>query len=207
MKLYDYLRSSAAYRVRIALALKGLRYEKIAIDLAAGAQLEEGYSSLNPQSLVPALEEDGQIFFQSLAIIEYLEETHPEPPLLPGHPEDRARVRALAQMIAADVHPLTNLRVRKYLADQFGQDAAAVENWIRHWVEAGFEAIEAILAEDGLAGDFCHGDEPGLADLFLVPQCVVSSRVKLDLTPYPTIQRIFANAMKLDAFAKTKPDQ
>jgi len=207
MKFYDYLRSSAAYRVRIALALKGLRFEKAEIDLSAGVQHGEDYLSLNPQGLVPALEEDGQVLFQSLAIIEYLEETHPEPRLLPGHPADRARVRGLAQMIACDIHPLNNLRVRKYLGEKFGQDEAAVEEWIRHWTAEGFEAIEAVLADDGLAGDFCHADEPGLADLCLIPQCVVAARVKLDLAPYPTIRRIHANAMKLEAFEKTKPDK
>lgn len=206
MKLYDYLRSSAAYRVRIALALKGLRYDKVAIDLSAGAQLAEDYRAINPQGLVPALEEDGLLICQSLAIVEYLEETHPEPPLLPGHPEDRARIRALAQMVACDIHPLTNLRVRKYLAERYGQDAAGVEDWLRHWLATGFEPIEAILANDGQAGDFCHGDEPGLADLCLIPQCFVSSRVRFDLTPYPTIRRIYANAMKLEAFDKTRPD-
>jgi maleylacetoacetate isomerase len=207
MKLYDYPRSSAAFRLRIALNLKGISYQSIPVDLTRDVQKGAEYRELNPQGLVPALEEEGQVFVQSLAIIEYLDETHPEPPLLPGHPADRARVRALAQMVACDIHPLNNLRIRRYLADPLGHDAEAVATWQRHWMAEGFAAIEAILAHDGMAGSFCHGDEPSLADICLVPQCVNASRENLDMAPYPTIRRIFQTCMALDAFDQARADR
>ncbi len=206
MKLYDYFRSSAAFRVRIALNLKGLSAERAFIHLRRNDQSAPAYLTLNPQGLVPALEDDGQAFTQSLAIIEYLDETHPEPPLLPGHPADRARVRALAQIIACDIHPLDNLRVLRYLADPLGHDEATIGRWFNHWIAKGFQALEAFLAEDDQTGAFCHGDAPGLADICLVPQVFNARRYKLDLAPYKTIARVFETCMAKDAFEKARPE-
>jgi maleylpyruvate isomerase len=205
VKLYGYFRSSAAFRVRIALNLKGLAYEQSSIHLRKKEQSAPSYLELNPTGLVPALEEDGQVFIQSLAIIEYLDETHPEPPLLPGHPADRARVRALAQIVACDIHPIDNLRVLLFVKHELGQDDATVERWYNHWIREGFNGLERILAEDGMAGEFCHGDAPGLADVCLVPQVINAQRFKLDLAPYPTIRRIFDNCLKLPAFERALP--
>jgi maleylacetoacetate isomerase len=142
-----------------------------------------------------------------MAIIEYLDETHPEPPLLPGHPADRARVRAIAQMIACDIHPIDNSRVLRYLENELGQSEATVHRWYNHWIALGFEAIENLLANDGQAGQFCHGDQPSLADICLVPQCVNAQRFALDMAPYPTIRRIFGNCMALDAFDRAQPSK
>jgi maleylacetoacetate isomerase len=205
LKLYDYFRSSAAFRVRIALNLKGIPYEQVSIHLRRKEQSAPDYLALNPTGLVPALEDDGQILIQSLAIIEYLDETHPEPPLLPGHPADRARVRGLAQIVACDIHPIDNLRVLLFVKHELGHDDAAVERWYNHWIVQGFGGMERILADDGMAGDFCHGDEPTLADICLVPQVINAQRYKLDLSPYPAIQRIFANCLKLPAFDRAMP--
>jgi maleylacetoacetate isomerase len=208
MKLYTYFRSSASFRVRIALNLKGLAVDQSFIHLRKNEQTQPAYLELCPAGLVPTLEEDGQLLTQSMAIIEYLEETHPEPPLLPGHPADRARVRAIAQTIACEVHPLDNLRVLRYLIHTLKQDEAAVEAWYNHWIALSFAALEKTLAEDGLAGEFCHGDEPGLADICLVPQCFNARRYpSFDFTPYPTLTRIFENCMTLDAFDKARPDK
>jgi len=207
MKLYGYFRSSAAFRVRIALNLKRIAYKQASIHLRRGEQSKPNFLAMNPQGLVPALEDDGQIFIQSLAIIEYLDETHPEPPLLPGHPADRARVRGLAQIIGCDIHPIDNLRVLRYLADPLGHDEKTVITWFNHWIAKGFEALETVLARDGQAGEFCHGDTPGLADICLVPQCFNAQRHALDMKSYPTIARIFANCMKLDAFEKARPEK
>jgi maleylacetoacetate isomerase len=208
MKLYSYFRSSAAFRVRIALNLKGIRYDQAAIHLRKNEQRAPDYLTLNPQGLVPALDDDGEILTQSLAIIEYIDETHPEPPLLPGHPAARARVRALAQAIACDIHPIDNLRVLRYLAKPMGQDEKTVELWFNHWIAAGFEGIERMLAEDGQAGEFCHGDAPTMADTCLVPQVFNAQRYpSFDFKPYPTIQKIFANCMKLDAFDRARPEK
>ncbi len=206
MKLYDYFRSSAAFRVRIALNLKGLSAERAFIHLRRNDQGAPSYLAVNPQGLVPALEDDGQVFTQSLAIIEYLDETHSEPPLLPGHPADRARVRALAQIIACDIHPLDNLRVLRYLADPLGHDEATIGRWFNHWIAKGFQALEQLLAEDGQTGAFCHSDAPGLADICLVPQVFNSRRYKLDMTPYKTIVRIFETCMANDAFERARPE-
>jgi maleylacetoacetate isomerase len=207
MKLYGFFRSSAAFRVRIALNLKRLSYEQSAIHLRRNDQTSPAYLALNPQGLVPALEDEGQVFIQSLAIIEYLDETHPEPPLLPGHPADRARVRALAQVIGCDIHPLDNLRVLRYLAKPLGHDEQTIGVWYNHWIAAGFESLEALLADDEQTGTFCHGDAPGLADICLVPQCFNAQRYKLDMTPYPTIRRIFETCMKLAAFENARPEK
>jgi maleylacetoacetate isomerase len=206
MKLYGYFRSSAAFRVRIALNLKGLAYEQAFIHLRKDEQRAPGYLAKSPQGLVPALEDDGQTFLQSLAIIEYLDETHPEPPLLPGHPADRARVRALAEIVACDIHPINNLRVLRYLAKPLGHDEAAVKDWYNHWIRLGFEALEQILAGDGMAGEFCHGDQPTVADICLVPQVANAARYKLDMSPYPTIARINAHCLRQDAFRKALPE-
>lgn len=205
MKLFGYFRSSAAFRVRIALNLKGLAYEDAFIHLRRGDQRGEDYLSLNPQGLVPTLEIDGERLTQSMAIVEYLDETHPEPPFLPADAAGRARVRALADVVACDIHPINNLRVLRYLSRPLGHDRAAIETWYNHWIAAGFEALERMLAADSRTGDFCDGARPGLADIALVPQAVNSERYKLDLSPFPTIARIYANCMQLDAFARAHP--
>ena len=208
MKLYGYFRSSAAFRVRIALNLKKLNYESAFIHLRRGDQRQPGFLDINPQGLVPALEVDDTLLIQSLPIIEYLDETHPEPPLLPSDAKGRARVRALASMVACDIHPINNLRVLRYLLRPLGQDEAAVETWYNHWIAEGFGALERLLAEGGRTGRFCHGDTPGLADIVLVPQVFNANRYQsLDLTPYPTIVRIYQTCLGIDAFAAAHPDR
>ena len=206
MKLYGYFRSSAAFRVRIALNLKGLPYDAVSIHLRRNDQSKPDYRGVNPQGLVPTLEADGQTLIQSLAIIEYLDETHPDPPLLPQAPAERARVRALADIVACDIHPINNLRVLRYLTHTLGRDEADIALWYNHWIDAGFQALEALLARDPHTGAFCHGDRPGLADIALVPQVVNAERYRLDMTPYPTIARIFAGCMALAPFAAAHPD-
>jgi maleylacetoacetate isomerase len=207
MKLYGYFRSSAAFRVRIALNLKRIDTEQVSIHLRKNEQHAAAFLALQPQGLVPVLEDDGKHFIQSLAIIEYLDETHPEPPLLPRKPEGRARVRALAQAIACDIHPIDNLRVLRYLAKPLGHDAQAVEAWFNHWIKLGFDGVERLLA-DGQSGKFCHGGEPGLADICLVPQVFNAKRYpSFDMTPYPAICRIFDNCMALDAFEQARPER
>jgi maleylacetoacetate isomerase len=205
MKLYGYSRSSAAFRVRIALNLKKLDYENASIHLRRGEQAEPEFLGVNPQGLVPALEVDGHRLTQSLPIIEYLDETHPEPPLLPRDAAGRARVRALAAIVACDIHPLNNLRVLRYLHGPLGHDQGAIETWYNHWIDSGFRGLERLLAGDSRTAAFCHGEQPGLADIALVPQVVNAERYRLDLAPYPTIARIFETCMKLDAFAAAHP--
>ena len=205
MKLHGYYRSSASFRVRIALNLKGIDYESVTHHLRRNEQRAPDYLALNPQGLVPVLDDDDDVLIQSLAIIEYLEETHPNPPFLPGHPGDRARVRGLAQLIACDIHPIDNLRVLRYLRNPLGHDEAAVQAWYNHWIAEGFAAFEALIAEDDRTGAFCHGDEPGLADICLVPQVVNSQNYTLDLTPYPTIRRIYDRCMALEPFQRAHP--
>lgn len=209
MKLYTYFRSSAAYRVRIALNLKGLQPEMLPVHLVKGGgeQLQPAYRSVNPSALVPALEDQGQVLTQSMAIIEYLDETHPTPPLLPADALGRARVRALAQMIACDTHPLANLRVLRYLTGSLGLDEAAKNAWYRHWVQEGFAALEAHLARDSATGSCCHGDTATLADCLLVPQVFNAQRFNIDLSPYPTVARIAAHCQSLPAFAAAHPAQ
>ncbi len=207
MKLYGYFRSSAAFRVRIALNLKGLAYEQAFIHLRRNDQRSPDYLTLNPQGLVPALIDDGQILTQSLAINDYLDETHPAPPLLPRDSASRARVRSLAQIIACDIHPIDNLRVLRFLAHEMKQGEKDIEAWFNHWIKLGFDGIEETLATDGKAGRFCHGDAPGLADICLVPQVFNAKRYpSLDLKPYPTIMRIFDGCVKLPAFAAALPE-
>jgi maleylacetoacetate isomerase len=212
MKLHGYFRSSAAFRVRIALNLKKLDYASVSVHLRRGDQRNREFLGVNPQGLVPALEdpalgENGQTLIQSLPIIEYLDETYPEPPLLPRDAAGRARVRGLAAIVACDIHPLNNLRVLRYLHRTLGQDEAALAAWYNHWIAEGFGATEALLAADGRTGRFCHGDTPGLADIALVPQVVNAERYRLDLAPYPIITRIFEACMKLDAFAAAHPQR
>ncbi len=206
MKLYTYFRSSAAYRVRIALHLKGLGYDAEFIDLRHGAERLSGYRDLNPQGLVPVLVDGGQVLSQSLAIIEYLDETHPEPPLLPDTAVARARVRALAQLIACDIHPLNNLRVLHYLERSLDCDEAARLCWYRHWVDEGLAALETLLANHPATGRFCHGDTPTLADLCLVPQVYNARRFRCELAVYPTLGRINEACLALAAFQAAAPE-
>ncbi|MGD9537301.1 MAG: maleylacetoacetate isomerase [Alphaproteobacteria bacterium] len=206
LTLHTYFYSSAAYRVRIALNLKGIAYQAVTHDLRRKAHHDDAFLRLNPQGLVPALVDGGEVITQSLAIIEYLEETHPEPTLLPADPPGRARVRAIAQAIACDIHPLNNLRVLRYLVHEAGLSDAAKDAWYAHWVALGFEAIETMLAGDPRTGRFCHGDAPGLADCCLVPQVANARRFKLPLDAYPTILRIDEAARALPAFAAAAPE-
>jgi maleylpyruvate isomerase len=205
MKLYGYFRSSAAFRVRIALNLKKIDYETASIHLRRNDQSKPEYRNVNPQSLVPALVDGDRTLIQSLAIIEYLDEVCPDPPLLPREPADRARVRALAEIVACDIHPINNLRVLRYLTHELRHDEAALARWYNHWIAAGFEALEALLARDPRTGAFCHADTPGLADITLVPQVVNAERYRLDLSPYPSLVRIYENCMRLEPFAAAHP--
>ncbi|AVM73470.1 Maleylpyruvate isomerase [Magnetospirillum gryphiswaldense MSR-1] len=209
IRLYTYFRSSAAYRVRIALNLKGIDFQAVPVHLVrnGGEHKSADYLALNPQGLVPALETDGQVLTQSLAILEYLDETHPDPALLPADPLGRARVRAIAQAIACDIHPINNLRVLQYLGGTLGLDQAAKDDWYRHWVETGLQAVEAMLAADRRTGVFCHGDQPGLADCCLVPQVFNARRFNCDLTALPTIMRIAERCEQIDAFNQAAPAQ
>lgn len=205
MKLHDYFRSSACYRVRIALALKGLPFVQSFVNLRLQEQAGAGYLQANPAGLVPLLVDDAGSHAQSLAIVEYLEERHPQPPLLPPDPAGRARVRALALAIACDIHPLNNLRVLRYLKDPLQLDDAARDAWYAHWIAVGFAALEASLAADPRTGHHCHGDQPGLADLCLVPQVYNAERMQCDLAPYPTLRRLAAAARALPAFEAAEP--
>lgn len=207
MKLYSYFRSSAAYRVRIALHLKGLPYDYLPVDLREGEQRAPAYRAINAQELVPALCDERGSFTQSLAILEYLEERYPEPALLPRLPEARARVRAIALAIACDIHPLDNLRVLQYLTHTLGVDEQAKNRWYTHWIELGLAALEAQLAGDPAQELFCHGSTPTLADVCLVPQLANARRFQLSLDPYPTLLRIEAACHALPAFAAAAPEQ
>ncbi len=206
MKLYGYWRSSTAYRIRIALNLKGLEADRHFVNLRAGEQREATYRRLNPLGRVPVLVDAGQTFTQSLAILEYLDERYPEPPLLPDDPIARARVRALAQIVACDIHPLNNLCTLNYLQNNLKVKQEIKMQWYRHWVAEGFAALESMLAGDSRGGRFCHGDEPGLADVCLVPQVYNARRFECDLAPYPTILRIDAACAELDAFGRAAPE-
>jgi len=204
-KLYTFFRSSAAYRARIALNLKGMDYESVAVHLRRKEHRAVDYRALNPQALVPALDHDGTVIPQSLALIEYVEEIHPEPPLLPDSPADRAIVRAMALLIAADMHPLCNLRVLVYLKEVLGQTDDAVNQWYRHWVAEGFGSLEAMAARYSADGRTCFGSAVTLADICLVPQYFNAERFDCDLTAYPTLQGINAALLELPAFAAAHP--
>lgn len=206
--LYGYWRSSAAYRVRIALQLKQLEYADHPVHLVhdGGQQHAPDYAAMNPQQLVPCLRDGARTVTQSLAIMEYLDEAHPQPPLLPADARGRARVRALAQLVACDIHPLGNLRVLQYLERELGADEAQRGAWSRHWIAIGFAALEAMLADSAATGRYCHGDMPGLADACLVPQVYNARRWKLPLDDYPTIRRIDAACGELEAFRAAAPE-
>lgn len=207
LKLYTYFRSSAAYRVRIALNLKGLAYETAPIHLLrdGGEQLQERYRAVNPAGLVPSLQDGESILTQSLAIMEYLDEAYPDTPLLPSDLLGRARVRALAQTIACDTHPLNNLRVLKYLTRTLQVSDDAKSQWYRHWAEEGLRTMEAHMANSPETGTFCHGDAPTIADCCLVPQVFNAQRFNVDLSPYPTVMAIHDRCSELEAFAAAHP--
>jgi maleylpyruvate isomerase len=207
MKLYTYFRSSAAFRVRIALNLKGLTYEPAFVHLAKGEHRAPAYGTLNAQALLPTLEDEAQRLTQSLAILEYLEETHPAVPLLPKDAPGRARVRSLALLIACEIHPLNNLRVLQHLKRVLGQNEEQINTWYRHWVADGLAKFEADLARGGTSGKFCYGDAPTMADCCLVPQIFNAQRYQCDTTPYPATMRIFAECMKLEAFDRAQPSK
>ena len=205
MQLYNYFRSSASYRVRIALALKGLAYDYVPVHLLRNEQLKPPFSDMAVNKLVPALVDDGQVLTQSMAIIEYLDETHPEPPLLPGDALARARIRSLAQDMACEIHPINNLRVLRYLVRDLKVSEDDKNRWYRHWVETGLEVVERRLAAEPATGAFCHGDTPTLVDCVLVPQIHNAQRMDCRLDHVPTVMRVFATCMQHDAFAKTQP--
>lgn len=208
LQLYSYFRSSASYRVRIALNLKGLPFEYVPVHLLkdGGQQHTADYQRINPAGLVPALVDDGHAIGQSLAIMEYLDETRPElPALLPREPLGRARVRGLAQAIACEIHPLNNLRVLQYLEKDLKLDEATKATWYRHWITVGFTAVEAMLVNNPHTSRFCHGDTPGMADCCLIPQIANSRRFDTPLDAFPTIRRIETACLALDAFAKAAP--
>jgi maleylacetoacetate isomerase len=208
MKLYTYFRSSAAYRVRIALALKGLEFCSIPIHMIKDGGQHRGpaYLAVNPLGLVPALETPDGLITQSLAICEYLEETHPAPPLLPVRAIDRAFVRSIADAVACEIHPLNNLRVLQFLTGRLGLDEAARLEWYRNWIAAGLAGIEQHLALSGRSGDFCFGDSPSLADVFLVPQIYNARRFRCSLSEYPRILGIVERAERLPAFVAAAPE-
>ncbi len=205
MKLYSYFRSSAGWRVRIVLALKGLDYDLVPVHLMreGGEHLTAEYAQTNPQKLVPVLEEDGAVFAQSMAIMEYLEETHPEPCLLPGDAKRRAEIRAFCQAIACEIHPLNNLRILKYLVRELGQDEDAKLAWYAHWIQEGFRPIEQLLGSGD--GPYCFGAEPTLADACLVPQVFNAERFDVDLSEFPKIRAVNAACLAHEAIAATVP--
>jgi len=206
MKLYTYFRSSAAYRVRIVLNLKGVAYEAVPVDLRPGAHRQPDYLARNPQGLIPALDDAGTVVGQSLAVIEYLEETHPQPPLLPRSPLDRARVRSMALAIACDMHPLNNLRVLNYLRSPLGHDEAAVDIWYRHWIAEGFRGLEEEAQRASGDGRHMFGTEVTLADVCLVPQMFNARRFKCNVEPFPTLCAICGYLETLPEFTRAAPD-
>jgi len=208
MLLYDYFRSSASFRVRIGLNLKGIVPERSPVHLLndGGDQFSDSFIGVNPQQLVPVLEDGDLVIIQSMAILEYLEETHPEPPFLPYSAAARARVRSLAQVIACDLHPLNNLRVLKYLKDELSRSEEERNDWYRHWVSKGLAAFEALVTGHKDTGSFCHGDVPGLADITLVPQIFNAKRFNCPLDDYQAVMAIFENCMTVPAFIEAKPD-
>jgi len=207
VKLYTYFRSSASFRVRIALHLKGLTYEPVFVHLAKGEHRQPQYTKVNAQALVPTLElDDGTRLTQSLAIMEWLEERHSTPALLPRDALGRSRVRAISDLIACEIHPLNNLRVLQHLKRALGQSQDQIDTWYRHWIADGLQKLEAELAAPG-TGKFCHGDSPTLADCCLVPQIFNAKRYESDLAPYPKTMRVFDNCMKLEAFDRAQPSK
>jgi len=206
VKLYTYFRSSAAFRVRIALNLKGLAYDPVLVHLPKGEHRKPEYAAVDPQGLLPTLVEGEHALSQSLAIIEYLEETHPRPRLLPEEPLGRARVRSLSLLIACEIHPLNNLRTLQHLKRALGQNEDQINTWYRHWIADGLSKLEADLGRGG-TGRFCHGDSPTMADCCLVPQVFNAKRYNSDLGPYPTVTRIFDACMQLDAFDRAQPSK
>jgi maleylacetoacetate isomerase len=209
MKLYTFFRSSASYRVRIALNLKGIAYEQIPIHLrrGGGEQLQPAYKAINPQALVPALEDNGRILTQSLAIIEYLEEKYPAVPLLPKDPGHRALVRSMALVVACEVHPIQNLRVLNYVKSKYDQTDEQVNQWAQHWIDLGLTALEQMIVAQSHPGEFCFGKAPTVADICLVPQLGNARRYGCDLSRYPNIVRIEKNCMALAAFADAAPEK
>lgn len=209
MKLYNYFRSSASFRVRIALNLKGLAYEYAVVHLTkeGGQQFRPEFRAVNPEALIPVLDDGGHALTQSLAIIEYLEETHPEPPLLPSAPLDRAYVRAIALAIACEIHPLNNLRVLRYLVRDLKVTDEQKNTWYRHWVEEGLAAVEARLVAEGRSGRYAFGDTVTLADVVLVPQIFNAQRFDCRLDHVPTVMRVFDRCMELPAFADAQPSR
>jgi maleylpyruvate isomerase len=202
---YTYFRSSAAFRTRIALNLKGLAHEDVFVHLRKNEQMGEAYKALNPQGLVPTLVHDGHAIGQSLAIMEYLEELFPEPPLLPKAPLARARVRQLAYAVACDIHPINNLRVRRYLMHDMGHSEAEMTAFMVHWMKEGFDALETMLSQDCATGRFCHGEVPTLADICLIPQMANARGAEMDLSSWPTLKRIEKAAYELSAFSAALP--
>ena len=205
MKLHNYFRSSASFRVRIALNLKGLDFDYVPVHIARGDHLTGPFAAISADMLVPLLDDDGERFSQSMAIMEYLDETQPEPPLLPRDPVGRARVRALSESIACEIHPLNNLRVLKYLVRELKLDDAAKNTWYRHWVRVGLEAFERQLAQSPEGSSFCWGDTPTMADCCLVPQIFNAQRFDCDLNGLPRTMAAFETCMQLDAFRRAQP--
>lgn len=209
LKLYSYWRSSASYRVRIALNLKGLAYELVPVNLAKGGGEQHGprYHGVNPQEMVPVLFDGERVIRQSMAIIEYLDECYAGPRLLPSTARERARVRNLAQLIACDIHPLANLRVLQYLEKEFNTPQVERERWIRHWITEGFQALEKLLSSNPSTGDCCEGDNPSIADLCLVPQVYNAQRYSVDMAAFPTIRRVNEHCLTLRAFDAARPEK
>ena len=205
MELFNYCRSSASYRVRIALALKGLDYNYRPVHLVRNEQLQESYAAVSASRLVPLLQDGDEMLTQSMAIIEYLDETHPQPPLLPATPLERARVRALAQDIACEIHPLNNLRVLRYLVHDLKVSEDDKNRWYRHWVESGLAVVESRLA--AAPARYCHGETPGLADCVLVPQIFNARRLHCNTAGVPQVMRVFDACMQLPAFEETRPEK
>ena len=205
MKLYSFFRSGTSHRLRIALNLKGLQTEYLPVDLRTEQHLQAAFKAINPQGLVPALVDGDQVLIQSPAIIEWLEEKYPNPPLLPADVQQRAHVRALAAMVGCDIHPINNRRILEYLRHQFKADEAAINAWCATWITAGFDAFEALLAADRTRGDYCFGNQPGLADVYLVPQVESARRFKVDMSRWPLISAVDAACMKLPAFERAAP--
>jgi maleylacetoacetate isomerase len=207
MKLYTFFRSSASFRVRIALNQKGLAWEHAGVSLPGGEHQQPGYKSVNAQGLVPTLEDGGRLLAQSLAIIEYLDEAHPGPRLMPADPLDRHYVRAVSQIIACEIHPLNNLRTLKYVRKSYGLDDEGVNVWYRHWIAEGFEMLETYLNRERKHGKYCFRDQVTMADCCLVPQVFNAQRYDCDLKPYPTVMKLHEECMKLDAFVRAQPSQ